>query len=87
MVSPTTVQELPFRPLHVPLRRVEILVAEDLRQRHEIVSVVGKKSMRHRVPQDVRVQVEATDRRVFVTKRPNPSISQRSPLTSTKNAV
>lgn len=35
------IAQLPLRPLDVPLRRVEVLVPQNLGQRHEIISIVG----------------------------------------------
>jgi hypothetical protein len=55
------VSQLLVAALRVPGRRVQILVSQDLRQRHEIVAVVGQKLVGKRMPQQVRVQRDARD--------------------------
>ena len=71
-------RQLAFRSLHVPLRRVEVLVAEDLGQRHEIIPVVRKKPVGHRVPQQVRMNLEPADGGIFVAQCPDSTIRERT---------
>jgi len=65
----------------VATRRVQVLVAEDLGQAHEVVLVVRQELMSHRVPQQVRMELEAADRTVFVAQVPHASIRQWSTFT------
>ena len=54
---------------------------ENLGQRHEIIPVVGQKPVGHRVPQQVRMNLEAANGRVFVAQCPDATIRQRTTLT------
>ena len=69
-------RQLTLRPLHVPLRCVEVFVPEDLSQRYEVIAVVAQELVGHRVSEQVRVDLEPANRRVFVTQVSNASIAQ-----------
>ena len=47
---------------------------QDLRQTDQIVPVVGQKLMRHRVPEQMRVQLYPDQRRILVAQRPHATI-------------
>jgi hypothetical protein len=55
-------------------------VTENLSQTHEIVAGIGQELMGHRVAEQMRVQGDAGDRRVFIEKRPDASIRQWASL-------
>jgi hypothetical protein len=55
-------------------------MAENLRQSHKIIAGVCEELMRHRVPQQVRVDLDAGDGAVLVAQRPNAPIRQRPSL-------
>ena len=50
---------------------------KDLSQAHQIVGIVRKKLMGHRVSQQMRMDLEPTDRTVLVAQIPDSSIRQR----------
>ena len=52
------------------------LMAENLRQPHEVIAVVFEKLVRHRVPQQVRMELDAGDGAVLVAHGPHASVSQ-----------
>lgn len=66
-LSGCTLISKPFRrlpqllriPLRVPAGRIEIVVAQNLGERHEVVSIVGEKLVSHRVPEQVRMNANA----------------------------
>ncbi len=68
------------RPLRVAGRRVQILMAEDLGQADQIVAIVGKVLMRHRMPQQVRVHGNTADGAVLIDDGPNATIPKRPPF-------
>ncbi len=72
--------QLILRSLHIPFGRVEILVAEHLRQRNQIVPVVGEELVGELVPQQVRVQLETTEHRILVEQAADSTVSQRPTL-------
>jgi hypothetical protein len=41
--------QLSFRPLHIPFRRVQVFVAQNLGQAHEVIAALSEKPMGHRV--------------------------------------
>ena len=67
--------KLVFRSLCVTGGCIQVLVAEDLGQAHKIILIVGKELMCHRVPQQVRMQLDSADRTVLVAQITHPSIS------------
>ena len=56
------ITELLLRSLRVSGRRVEVFMAENLSQTHQVILVVGQKLVRHRVPQEMRMNLEAAER-------------------------
>ena len=68
-------------PLRVSGRCVQILVAENLGQTHEVILVVRQKLVGHCVPQQMRMELEAADRTVFVAQIPHASVGQFATLT------
>ena len=74
--------KLILSPLRVPGGRVQILVAEDLGQTHKIILIVSQELVGHRVPQQMRVNLEAANRTVFVAQISDTPICQLSPLTN-----
>ena len=48
--------------------RVQALVSQELRQPNQVVAIVFKVAVRHRVPEQVRVQVNADDSRILVDR-------------------
>jgi hypothetical protein len=56
-------------------------VAENLRQAHEVVARVFQVAVRHRVPQQVRVNVEPADRSVLAAQVAHASVGQRTSFT------
>src|ERR1700685_2140995 len=65
----------------VPGGRVQVFVAEDLRQRHQVVVVVGQELVSHRVPQQMGVQLDADEGRILVANGSAATLRQRPPLT------
>ena len=57
-------------------------MAEDLGQAHQIVGVVGQELMSHRVPQQVRMDLETADRTVLVAQISDATIRECSTLTN-----
>src|SRR5262249_24070767 len=66
--------------LRVPRSRVQVLVAEKLGQGHRVVAGVGEELVGHRVPQQVWVNVVATDGGVLVAQVADAPVGQRSPF-------
>lgn len=57
-------------------------MAEDLSQRNQIILIVGQELVGHRVPQQMRMQLEAANRTVFVAEISDAPIRQRPTLTN-----
>ncbi len=49
---------------------------QELCQPHEVVAVVLQKLVRHRVPEQMRVQVDADQGRILLAQRPDASFAQ-----------
>jgi hypothetical protein len=73
--------KLVLRSFCVSGRRVQIFVAEDLSQAHEIVLVVGQELVSHRVTQQMGMKLEAADCTVFVAEIPHAPVGQIPTLT------
>lgn len=69
--------QLFFGTLRVPRCRIQRLVAENLCQPHEVVAVVHKELVGHRVPQQVRMDFHPCDCTVLVAQRPHSTVCQR----------
>ena len=72
--------QLSFRLLDVSGRRVQTFVAEELGQADQIAGIVLQILVGHRVAKQMRVELEAADRRVFVAQGPKATVGQRSPF-------
>ena len=75
------ITELLLCPLCVSSGCIEILVPEDLGQRHQVILIVSKELVGHRVTKQVWINLEAANGAVLVTQVPNATISQRTTLT------
>ena len=73
--------KLVLRSLCVSGGSVEILVTEDLGQAHQIILVVCQELMGHRVPQQMRMQLEPADCTVLVAKISDAPVGQFATLT------
>src|SRR5690349_3061120 len=76
-----------LRVPRVPARCVDVLVAKNLRESHEVVGVVGKILVRERVAKCVRMQRHAGDGGVLVAEGANATRRQRSSLSKKQVAV
>lgn len=68
--------QLLLRLLAVAAGRVQALMAEQLRQTNQVVAVVGEVLMRHRMPEQVRMQVDADESRILLAQCPDASFAQ-----------
>lgn len=75
-----SIGQLLLRVTAVPGRRLDVFVAEQLGQAHDVVAVVRKELRRHRVPEEMRMQVDADQGAVLVAKRPDAPFAERSTL-------
>ena len=66
--------------LGVAGRRVQALMPEDLRQAHKIVAVRRQELVRHCVPEQVRVQLDARDGAVLLAQSPHTPLRQWTTL-------
>ena len=84
---PSIAQPLHRRPklflglLGVESGGVEILMSQDLGQAHEVISIVQKELVGHRVTQQVRVQLDAQNGTVLAAQGPDAAIRTRATLT------
>ena len=60
---------------------VQVLMAEDLSQRNKIVLIIGKELVSHRVPQQMRMNLEPANGAVLIAQVPNATIREWSSLT------
>jgi hypothetical protein len=72
--------QLPLSPLCVPGGRVQILVTENLSEANKVILIVREKLMRHRVAEQMRMQVDADQSRILVAQGPHAAIGQRTSL-------
>ena len=72
--------QLALGPLRVAGRRVQVLMAEDLGEADQIVAVVVKELMSHRVPEQMRMQLHADEGRILVAQCPDASLGQGPPF-------
>jgi hypothetical protein len=70
-----------FRSFRVPSGRVQILVAKNLSQPNQIVSIVLQIFVSHRVSAKMGMNFYADDRSVLVAQCSNTTVAQRSSFT------
>ena len=69
--------QLLLRAFRVASRRVQGFMPQQLRQPHKSIPIVSKELVRHRVPQQVGVQLDAGEGAVLVAKGTNASGKKR----------